>query len=453
MNSIHSHALRRRSSRPAVLALLTVVSVGALSPGLAGGAELASRYRDPVRGFSLCPPVGATREKQTSPSKLVTWYLRDPNTGGIVWTLEVHEAIEARKDIELAGYARELAAKISKDSQLRVERDSVRVGVTGGKPSIHFHGTTTGNELYQRQTWVLAEPQRFLIFAMSGPTSRRARLDRLYEAVLKTLTLTDPEQARSEQKANIVRGQQLLAKADEQALARVISTEPTWYVFTYKGQAVGWLARIDMRDREDGNEGFATRSWARVSLPGQPTRWMQRKLFTTADRGFEKWSESVKIGQGSEATRIDEEGLRSKQRVVVQVAQDGRKVSRQQEVPLEWYLPKAMGDWVPRLMSLDKPGAAAFATYNATTNRVDLRTVTVLGRQTIPLGGSKIAAIHLTDQPNYDQEPAHVWVDGKGRILRMQTQEGLGMQQADLSVVLREFPDAGDIARRLRRYE
>jgi len=69
--------------------LVTLLTVFALAaPGMAAPKApdvLGGRYRSIFHGFSLCPPAGTERVRQTSRRRLVAWVKRDGPTGAIRW--------------------------------------------------------------------------------------------------------------------------------------------------------------------------------------------------------------------------------------------------------------------------------------------------------------------------------------------------------------------------------
>ncbi len=438
------------------IATYLVVVLGVLWAGVAGASaavELGPRYRDPINGFSLRPPAGATQEKQSASSQLINWYVRDEDTQAIAWTLGVHQVIETQKNIDLREYARQLATQLSKQQQFRIAPKSIRVAPAAGKPAIHFAGIAgSGGLFYQRQLWILAEPQRFLVLAISGPASQENKLDAIFEAAADTLRVSDPTAELQRRRDYVRHGQLLLDRLTRKELdAAVSDSGQTWYLFRFKGQEVGWLAETDETARRNSHEGLLVRTLAMVQLPDEPPRWMKRSLFVAYSLNFERWTESLQVDQGEGATRVSESALRTGNVIVLNVRRDGKHSRRKKELPAEamdWYLPRAVGTLLPRLVNLRRPQAYGFATYNSPNHRVDMRTVRVVGPETITLLGRQLTAVRIDDQPNYDVDPIPTWVDGEGRVLRLQTQQGLLMERSTRSAVQRRFPDAIDLVRR-----
>ena len=103
------------------------------------------------------------------------------------------------------------------------------------------------------------------------------------------------------------------------------------------------------------------------------------------------------------------------------------------------YLPEAFGPLLPRLLDRSKAGTYSFAVYNPSKNDFDMRTVRVVGEETIRIGAKNVKATRLTDQMSQQAPTADLWVDKKGMMLRMQMPSGLTMERADRRTVAAKF--------------
>ncbi len=85
-------------------------------------------------------------------------------------------------------------------------------------------------------------------------------------------------------------------------------------------------------------------------------------------------------------------------------------------------LPRILEYVWPRLVDLTKPDThLAFTTYNSTTGRLGLRTLSVIGPDTLNLDGQTIPATKLLNEidPGYTT----LWVDNTGKILAMRSSD------------------------------
>jgi len=188
--------------------------------------------------------------------------------------------------------------------------------------------------------------------------------------------------------------------------------------------------------------------WVLLDLPGLDVRLMKHEMFVTPDQTVETWSKRVQIGGDKSARVIDETALKQQDLLVCNSLEDRQTQTRKKKVPDKIYLPQATGMTLPRLIDLKTPEAYAFAAYNSEQNDFDMRTFTVLGKETISFGGRNVEAIRATDQAAIDAEPATLLLDEKGRLLRMEA-DGLEMERSTEQAVLRRFPKAAAIVKEL----
>ena len=422
-----------------------------LSRGLSDGPEelsgavssLGKRYIDPLNGFSLRPPAGTQRKRQVSPTGLVTWLRRDTRSGAIDLTLAVRRRTEAKRDIDLAAYAKALAKKLRENEQFRVE--SARLMTVAGRPAIDLRGLDRRVGLWRRQAWIWSQPGLFLIVDVSGPFAASKRLDDTCQAVLDTVRLTDPSAARKAREENLHRAESLLDGFRESKLANLFKQDPQWYLLRLKDTDVGYMWVAVSAGRRDGVAGCEVKSFARVEADTGGVRRARCVYFATLDRSMERWEEALRIGSSHKAVQTVEDGIKKDAMILCHFAGPGRGQERsvQKAIRLSTlvvYLPKAFGMVLPRLIDLKRPAAYAFATYTSRANAFDMRTFTVVGPREITVRSRRIEAVYATDQPAADAEPAKLYLDEKGKLLRMETAEGLVMETATRDAILRRFP-------------
>jgi len=433
--------------------LAGAVVLAVWASGQAGEVKLAGRYIDPVHGFSLRPPAGAISKREFSVSRLVSWSKRDPGTGAIAWTLSVHRVIEGHKDIDLKQYSKALAEKLARQEKFKV--DSVKLSPAGGKGAIHLRGISGGRvKLWQRQVWILARPQQFLIIMISGPVDMKARLDDICQAVLETLKLTDPKTAAALREKMLARGRKLLAGLTDEKLAAAIRTKPQWLLLRLENKYVGFMKVAESRAEREATAGYEVKTWvwAQVRAKAPPTLG-KLVAFATADRTREYWSKNAWVGAGQGRLRkvLGEEVTTHRNSISSKVTSNEprpRTQARKTTIPpgnIPVYLPQAMVMLLPRLVDLKAKGTYAFAVYNAQADGFDMRTFSVAGAEQIALGGKKINAIRCTDQPAADVPAVTLWVDPDGALLRTVNTVGLVMEAATRDDVLKHFARAPGI--------
>jgi len=418
------------------------------SGSVAGQVQLGKRYLAPLEGFSIRPPAGTERIKQTSASLLVSWIKRDPSSGAIAWTLSVQKRIDRNANADLGPYSNALAERLRRVEGFQIE--SLKVQPIAGKGAIHLVGLTGGLlRSWQRQTWVLAQPGRFLIFSITGPETLKDEMNATFDAVMNTLQLNDPAAALEAREKSLARGQDLLAGLNDKKLRAIISAEPQWYLFKLQDRVVGFMKMLDSFTEKEKTQGLWVVQYIMLQMPHDKRRLLKRQAFSTADRSVESWNELSQVGQGPGLQRIQEQGLKQAELIVCSITGPRGERTFKKKVPREIYLPRALGIVLPRLIDLSQPRAYGFASYTSNVNSFDLRTITVIGPDTILRDGEKIQCVHLTDQSAADAEPVDLWVDAKGNLLRMKTSEGLVIEASSLPRVLKSFYDAESLIAQL----
>lgn len=434
---------------------VALAAVGAEGPGAAKSpaaskpasgepAGLDKRYVDALHGFSLRPPALTERSRELSPAKLVSWSKRDPQTGAVAYTLSVLRVLESHQVSDMDAYAKALTAKLSRDEGFKLE--SLQVKQVAGRPAIDLTGLTSGQaQMWQHQNWVLSKPGVFLVVVMAGPVKLKDQLEEIHGQVLATMQVTDPEKAREQQRENVQRAQDMLGGCNTAKLLKLLIPQRQHFLVKLKNQNVGFLAQSEAAGREKDASGIVVTTWVMMQMPGDQPRLMKRVLFTSPDSSIERWQEQFQM-DGPAGTRPllrAEDGMTVNGLIVCQI-DDGTKISTQKKpgVPKDMYLPRALGYMLPRLVDLKTPGAYTFAAYTTETNDLDMRTLTVAGPERIEIAGQTVECVKLMDQLSMADEPATVWVDSTGRLLRMETAEGLVIESASREAVLQKYPNA-----------
>jgi len=436
-----------RYKRLILVVVLTCASGGA-ALGQAGEVRLGPRYIDPIRGFSLRPPLGTVREKGLDAT--VKWSMRDPQTGAIAWTLVIRRATISDEKTDLKPYAKALAETLKKQEGFEI--DSTEIAPVAGKAAIHLAGTSGSHiRWWQRQVWIYNQPQQFLVVRITGPAGMKKRIDTVLEAVLGTIELTDPTEAKELRKANLQRGETFLKKLADKRVAEVVAAggQKKWFLFRMKGKDAGFMVRHDAPTHHERTRGYETTMWVRMQLPGDQLRRSKRWMFVSADRKIERWGEVLLVGSQPGVAWMTEEGLKQEDLILSNVNRQGKQDTRKNKVPEQIYLPRVLQVLLPGLIDLKTPGGYAFATYTTEGNRFAMHTFTVVGPDRITLADRRIEGIRVTVQTDVTSEPSTLWLDAKGRLLRMSSPEGLTMEPATQAAVLRRFTDAEETVKEL----
>ena len=453
------------------------------APAPVAPVALGDRYSDSLNGFSLRPPAGARLNRGIAGSRLVSWSLIDAKAGAMVWTLSVRRARGTIGTMGLKEYADALAGKLRKEESFGIE--SVRLSPVGGRPAIHFRGRTGGMmSIWQSQVWISTRPGipggeagQFLILSIVGSTEIQKQLDAICTTVVDTVRLTDPETAKEIMRENLKRGYTLLAGVDGRKIGPVLHATDRWYLLQAGGKALGFTRVREGTGLEKRAAGYQVTTWSVATPPRGDLRVLKRVLFTTPDRRVERWKEQVQVGQGDRARSVAIDGIKQADLIVCSVDRGGNIDSMQQILPqrdvilermkkkagegvtvrpedvvIPEYLPRALGGILGRLIDLSTPGAYAFAVFNVETGDLDMRTYTVVGPETILLGGKQVKAVRILDRPAQDQEPVTTWLDEKGGLLRRRTPEGTVMELSSRPAILAKFPAADKVIQGMAKW-
>lgn len=423
------------------------------TPAEAQDIELGQRYTDPIHGFSLRPPAQTERVRQSAPGLLVSWQKRDPGTGAIAWTLGIAEAVEQSEPQDLKQYSRKLQEKLKTREGFKVE--SSKVSNVADRPAIHLKGITGGGlRLWQRQVWVQVQPERFLVFLVSGPETKKDHLDDLTDAVLKTLQVEDPAEAIERRREALQRGEKLLESITAEKLKQALGdVPPRWYVVRMQDRTVGFMWQKASAGKWEDTAGYLVHNVLLVRLPDDQPRRMWRRMFVSQDRSQEHWQQRLEFGGGEQSFTVVEEGLNHDGRLVTTVRSGEQRQSHDKEIPAHVegiYLPEAMGAMLPRFCDLSQQTTYGFARYEARANTFEMRQFTVKGKREVSIGGKTVEAVVATDQPSIDAEATELLLDEDGNLLRMTTAEGLVMELSSAAKVTRQFSQARAMVQRMQ---
>lgn len=443
-------------------AVVGLIAASLAASDQADQIKLDERYYGPHRLFSLQPPADTQRWSGYSPGMLARWSYVHPKLKAVVWVLSIHHAGVTRKKqadgadvpFSLADYAVALKSKLTEEKKVLVK--SVDVFIAADKPAIDIQGISLGKlKQWQRQVWILIQPDQFLIVKIDGPQDMKAELLAISKKVLGTLKINDPGKIRAATFANLKRGEALLAalaagKADKQP-ADVIQTDTQWFMLKLKGKNVGYKLQTESVANLDDIAGSRIRAWVWFKPPGagQP-RLLKRVLFSTTKPLLERWTSQLQVGIGAKSVVVAESGItRNGEEIVCAVRRDTKKYSNRKMAPKKSYLPRAIGELLPRLVDLSKPRTCSFAAYETDANAIFERSFTVHGRRKITLGGKTVETTEATYRSIKEKQVISVklWLDEKGLILRMETGQGLVMERSTREAVVKAFPRAAGVVK------
>jgi hypothetical protein len=449
-------------------------------------AEESKQYEDAMEGYSLRIPAGAQRlditREQRRNGRIAQWVIGDEQTGQTQWALSVdrlsfpavHADMEAWLTAEIGQWLR---------TEAPVEVASSQTQRISGYPALVLRGTIKSvapadeNEekapaLQARQAWVqirtrslphpeLEPPAKlqitdFLVFRLTALPD--GNVDRSWARLLENITITDPTQALEEMNQAVENAVNIIAEIRlRETLADVLPDEPEYFIIRQGRDAVGWMAQKGGPERRVDQMDWGLRTYGMTQLPNQPARVESRHSFIDRHFDFERWSIRIEItdGKGHGQVMI-EKGLRQDQQVFAEAQVDDQFRSHTETLTpflQSVYLPRLCAGVLPRLLDLDTPASYVFAEYSSTTDEFTQRSIQVAGPARIMLNGQTVEAIKIIDQPNFNDDTQVLYVDKEGRVLKVEIDGGYTRERTDRQSLLREFPDAGNVIRQLRKVE
>jgi len=414
-------------------------------------AELDQRHVNAISGYSFCPPVKTQRLREYTSASRVSWIRIQEKTGALIWALSVYQNQVAvdKENVDPNVLAKVLAGRLRQQERFDVEKHEL--GKVGHLRAIHFRGRTGID--WERQTWVVTQPGNFLVFRIAGPAELDKRLDGLLDKCLETLRLIDVKEVRQNRRNDLAAGAGALGPVTADKLAAAIRPEAQWYLLTYQGKNAGFMRVVESARPLSGVEGYAVRAWTMVEVPKLPVRLLRREMFVSQDRKVERWLDQWQTGGDKKAENGAETGLVQDDRLVCEVDPGGGQKMQVHEYDLrdkaDYYLPRALGMLLPRLVDLGKPAGYAFVTYNGAKNAFEIRSFAVVGPASVMMGDAQVQAVKVTDRSSDDVEPATVYLSPAGDLLRMESPDGLVMELSSAAAVRKAYPKADAIVKAL----
>ncbi len=439
-------------NRTIIIVIAAVLSLGAAAPA---DVDLAKPFRDPLNGFTIRPPEGAQRKLKTGTATLAQWLQRDEESGAIIWTLTVSKAaykVKEGEKFELRQYGKQLAKEMLERDRFKVEK--LTFGNVDKKPAIIMTGESVGTlKFWQKQVWVRPKPGRFLVFTIFGPLNKTDYLRSVMDKVLQNVTIVDPEEELKRRQTYLRNGKGVLLGLTKEKVTRIAADKPFWMLMKLKGKTVGWMRQREEIDTIQQFDGLKVETHSSADLPKNPVRLSKSAMFSSIGRTYEQWTELLQIGSGKTAVSFAEKGLRKDRVILCNASRNGRAlpVLKREDVPDQWFLPKAMGMMLPRLLDLGEPKTYAFATYNSRTNKYDMRLFVVGETVTIEHDGRRVKAVRCQDQAHWDKDPATVYLKPDGTLLRLETADEFVVELSDEATVRRKFPKVNDVIKALDR--
>ncbi len=442
---------RRQKALAAAGLVLQAALASAADPALPEGYE---RYTDPIQGYTLAVPPGAVRQSSIGADQTVTWVLRDKRTEAILWTVEVKTVYyTGDKALDLQQYAERLRDELGKRDKTEVSR--VTTTRAAGKPAILAEGVNAVSKLWQRQVWIRVADERFLVLSVAAPSAERSTASEALDEMLQSLQVFDPAEHSRRLEEYLNRGAKRLDAIEQRTIRNAIKPERRWMWILSEGEVVGWHATREMLHRREGVDGIRVVSTSFSRIGRQRPVLGLSDAFSALDGSVDCWAEYLQVGSGDEATSLSRSVFLRDRLALCVSYRNGRQLAtrRRNDIPAQWYLPRATGHLLWRLIDVNRPSVCAFVTFDESLNRCQMRTVKVTGKRTqapSPDGG-EAAGWTIVNQEHWDKPPTTLVVGSDHRLLEVRSEGSPVMRAARRDDVLRRYPKAPKIIEAMER--
>ncbi|HUW83376.1 MAG TPA: hypothetical protein VMZ31_11320 [Phycisphaerae bacterium] len=298
-------------------------------------------------------------------------------------------------------------------------RDAVRLSA---------RGPFAGSQIHLLSAVVAATETRCFVVEFSGPAADVAELEATFEAILGNfrvlITSRDEAALRQASQAAVALLPSIVAQGMADRLA------PTsYYRLLSDGKDVGYMVVSEQARSVRKAEGvqIVERGWLFEST-GDIKR-VENDLFVSNDLTQERWVNRVhQIGvatqqrsRGYALTQV--EGVRQHDTLLVSHSAGPAPTlsgDKAFELPGD-YISQAMIRLLPRFLVDSKTQPLAFTCYDTQGGALLTRRYDPIGWNVIELDGKSVSAYRLEDRLGLTAEPAVMWVDRQGRLLRVRT--------------------------------
>lgn len=358
------------------LILLTAVAACFLSSAAPAGARELSktRWRERAYGISLRPPVGTKMLQQTADQLLLR--IADQE-GAFTMSVDVKHARKPLKLKEVIGAAQRQMFR----AQPVTEVLEIKIRKIAGRPGavLYFRvPQADGHDALVAQALIHFAKKRIAVIDLKTPFKRREDFRPMFEAVLDTVKIVDPDVLNQRREAALERGRQWRRGLTLEQIHEALREE-YYYRLIESGKDIGYIHVREYQTHAKGKPGVAidVRSWIHLD------KWTIHSVahyFLSDDATRELWTIKTTRwprGASSSSTRsrtFTETGVRAGDRITVTIAGPAGHQVHKYTKPEVSYLSQVEARLMPRLLPVNHPATYAFYWYNSSKGAVTLRT-------------------------------------------------------------------------------
>lgn len=416
--------------------------------------QAPARFEDPINGYALRPPRGASRVDPDAPEVLARWVITGPQGRKTLLQLDVQKIKPESTPVDLETWKKEVIENMARTQGVEVVATTIRtvgglgalevIGRIRGKTEVTMTGQkVTAPTTEFRQLWLLQDPQTLLLIKLDASDIPELNVPTIWSRLVASVTTNDPKEFLRQQEQGLIPARTLLETLTIEKLDRAMPADPQWFLLEEEGDRIGWQMLLADRVRRDDKPGWRVRQWSMIARPDQPIVLIQQVAFIDNSLQAGAWRRTVQIGQGRTSRLVVVEGIRNEQVISAGFGQPDEMARRKGMIPAiiqPIFLPTAVGMILPRLVDSAQGRRYTFGTYDASTDTFPMRIFSLEGTEVMKHNGRMIRAIKARDRREFYHEPVTVYLDESGTVLLERNQQGHTVRAVDGASVLREFP-------------
>lgn len=439
-----------RRLRWTVCACIIGGSALSAAPARADGSVkdlLADTFTDPSFGFSMRPPVNCHIDRQKKTADHGGYQLVQFDNIDFVWTVNVfvyrlNQPI-APSDL-LRGVQRESLRQYPNRTIL--DRSLRTIAARVGGYIVTQYVDEAGRALVRQEAVIPFDREQFFKVQMTAGQHDIDTVRPLFLAMLDSFEFVHSELTHRELDDALARGAALLRECRLTSIHANLVPEATMLI-RIDGEDVGYATITEAAERRDGVDGVFVREKGWVFLSNGSIDRINNAYFASNDLQsgtFElRLQRYVPPAPGGKPPEIIEQldtGMREHDKLVLAYSQQSGDAALTNEVLVvpPAYLPMVAHRLISRIIPLDRAELYAFATYSTIDRNLVLHTVRVQPREAVSRNMGPTVQYELLDGEGMVPPYAEVYCDGRGRIVRVES-EGRSFIQSSPTTVNQLF--------------
>jgi len=394
---------------------------------------LGRQYVDGSFGFALKPPAGLDvllekRFVSGEDVELVRFVSRVWR-----WSLSARQSKTTRPldaDAIVKGITEELSAQCTDVKVIR--GDEARIA---SREAVRYAATLVakGVPLLRQQAVIRTKPTEYFVLVFVTPAGDGEVATPLFDKIEDSCEILRSEKQQEQIREALERGAALLRSvaAGDVDLSQAARGE-TFLRCIISGKETGFIQIREEATTLGHRKGIAVRKWGWLfksdgKSPGDSVTHMRHDMFLANDLSHEEWENRLMIlapaqsRAGYEVVLDVETAVRQDDQLLLRYTAKPNAPELMEKV-IEIERSYASAPWdllLPRLVDLSKPELYVFSSYDSSRRGLVMRALRVVGSSRVRIEGRTLPAVKIEDSEGLIPPIHEVYVDEKGRILRV----------------------------------